>query len=178
MNALIETVAGLQGVLGICPCCGEIFRLIEGKFVFPQRQPKTCDYLELVASEKRLSAAEERLQAARDRFDQKLQEQSARLAGQGRRLAKRRLKKIDPTFSGEDVDPQGVKAIFHPVEYIIFHGLGSYAGVDVIEFVSRSPSHKTQEALVRSIDNVVRAGDVEFEILRMRDDGSFEVERD
>jgi predicted Holliday junction resolvase-like endonuclease len=86
------------------------------------------------------------------------------------------LKKIDPTFSGKDVDPQDVKAIFHPVEYVVFHGLCS-VGVQTIEFVSRAPTNRNQEVLVRSIDSVVRNGDVEFETLRMDGDGSFEIEK-
>lgn len=175
MNPLAETVNGLQDVLGVCPCCGEIFRLVEGKLIFPQTPPSSCDYLELVANERRLLAAQERHQTEFDRFQQKLEEKREQWRDKGRRLAKRKLKKIDPTFSGNDIDPQDVKAIFHPVEYVIFHGLCSERGVRLIELVSRLPTNRVQELVLTSIIDTIKRGDVEFETLRMMEDGSFEV---
>jgi predicted Holliday junction resolvase-like endonuclease len=177
MNILIQTIDGIQEILAICPCCGEIFRLVEGKFIFPQKRPKTCEYLELVALENRLTDQEDRLTSAEERFSEKLELQREKLTQQGRQLAKRKLKKIDPTFSAKDIDPQDVKVIFDPVEYIIFHGLNSGDGVDFVEFVSRTPDSKTQETIVKSIDNTIRTGDVEFETLHMKDDGSFEIRK-
>lgn len=177
MNLLIQTIDGIQEVLAICPCCGEIFRLVEGKFIFPQKRPKTCEYLELAALETKVSTEDVRLSSAEERFEEKLNGQKQQLIAQGRRQAKQKLKKIDPTFSAREIDPQDVKVIFDPVEYIIFHGLSSENGVNLVEFVSRSPESKTQEGIVQSIDKTIRNGDVEFETLHMRDDGSFEIRK-
>lgn len=177
MNVLAQTIDGIQEILAICPCCGEIFRLVEGKFIFPQKRPKTCDYLELVALEKKLFAEDDRLTAAEERFENKLSEQKEQLITRGRREAKRKLKKIDPTFSGRDIDPQDVKVIFDPVEYVIFHGLNSANGVKFVELVSRSPDSKTRETIVASIDKTIRDGNVEFETLHMKDNGSFEIRK-
>jgi predicted Holliday junction resolvase-like endonuclease len=174
MNTLPEAINGLQNVLGICPCCGEIFRLVEGKFIFPQLQPRTCDYLELVGEEQKLAGAQERFQSESDRFEQKVEEQRERWREKGRRRTKRRLKKIDPTFSGNDIDPQDVKAIFHPVEYVIFHGLCSERGVRLVELVSRMPTNRAREVVLKSINDTIRRGDVGFETLHMKDDGTFE----
>ena len=160
MNSLAETINGLQDILGICPCCGEVFRLVEGKFAFPQTQPKSCEYLELVAEESKLSAAQDRLQSEIDRFEEKLEQQRERLRDRGRQLAKKRLRRIYPTFSGNDIDPQDVKAIFHPVEYLIFHGLCSDRGVRFVELVSRVPVNRVQEAVLKSVDDRdIRAAD-------------------
>src|SRR3990167_90518 len=177
MNILVQTIDSIQEVLAICPCCVEIFRLVEGKFIFPQKHPKTCEYLELIAFEGKLSDKEERLVSAEEKFVERLREQRQQLTEQGRRQAKKKLKKIDPTFSAKDIDPQDVKVIFNPVEYLIFHGLNSEDGVGLVEFVSRSPDSKTQETIVKSIDKTIRDGDVEFETLHMRDDGSFEIRK-
>ena len=100
MNILVQTIDGIQEILAICPCCGEIFRLVEGKFIFPQKRPKTCEYLELVALENKLTDQEDRLASAEERFSEKLELQREKLTQQGRQLAKRKLKKIDPTFEG------------------------------------------------------------------------------
>jgi predicted Holliday junction resolvase-like endonuclease len=177
MNVLAQTIDGIQEVLAICPCCGEIFRLVEGKFVFPKQRPKTCEYLDLVALEGRIAEEEAHLSSAEERFADKLQEQRQGLVELGRRQAKKRLRIIDPIFSAKDIDPQDVKVVFDPVEYLIFHGLNSEHGLDFVEFVSRVPISKLQEAMVKSIDQSVRAGRVGFETLHMRDDGSFDVRK-
>ena len=177
MNALIQTVDGIQEVLAICPCCGNIFRLVEGKFIFPKKHPKTCDYHELVARENKLAAEDERLESAEERFKESIKNQKAHLRELGLQEAKRMLKKIDPTFSAKNINPQDVKVIFDPVEYVIFHGLNSEEGVKLVEFISRSPDNKTRESIVESIDMTIRNGDVEFETLRMKDDGSFDIKK-
>lgn len=149
MNVLIQTINGIQEILAICPCCGEIFRLVEGKFIFPQKRPKASEFSELVSLESKLADREWRLELAVERFEKRLQEQRQQLIEQGRKLAKKKLKKIDPTFSAKNIDPQDVKVIFNPVEYVIFYGLNSSNGVDFIDFVSRSPASKVQEVITK-----------------------------
>jgi len=177
MNILAETIDGIQGILAICPCCGEIFRLVEGKFIFPLQRPKSSVYLDLVALEGKVSDQEDHIASAEEKFEEKLEAQRQKFIDLGRRQAKKRLKKIDPIFSAKDIDPQDVKVIFDPVEYLIFHGLNSDHGVEFLEFVSRAPSSKSQEAAVESIDKTIRSGYVTFETLHMRDDGSFDVRK-
>lgn len=178
MNILVQTIDGIQEVLAICPCCGELFRLVEGKFIFPQKRPKACEYLELVALEERLANMDERITAAEERFEEKIRAQREKLIDVGRKLAKNKLRKIDPIFSAKDIDPQDVKVIFNPVEYLIFHGLNSEEGVEFVEFVSRSPESRAEETIVECVDKAVRNGDVQFETLRMNDNGAFEIRKE
>jgi predicted Holliday junction resolvase-like endonuclease len=178
MNAFIQTLDGIQEILAICPCCGEVFRLVEGKFIFPQKRPKRCEYLDLVVLEDKLSEEEERLTAAEERFEENLEKQRQQLTEQGRAKAKHKLKKIDPIFSATNIDPQDVKVIFDPIEYIIFHGLNSGNGVNFLEFVSRIPGNREQEVIIESIDKTVCNGNVEFETLHMKDDGSFDIRKE
>jgi len=175
VNPLAKTIDEIQEVLAICPCCGEIFRLVEGKFIFQQRRPQRCEYSSLVELEARVHSAEEKLLAVEERFEERLLEQGEKLAAIGRMQAKRKLRKIDPIFSGREIDPQDVKVIFDPIEYVIFHGLNSDEGVEVIELLSRSPETASDERILKSIESTVRKGDVGFETLFMRDDGSFEI---
>jgi predicted Holliday junction resolvase-like endonuclease len=177
MNPLIQTIGEIQELLAVCPCCGEIFRLVESKFIFPQSRPQECGYLELVAAETKYSEEADRLDAAEERFEESLERRRTKLREEGRRLAKSKIRNIDPTFSAKNIDPQDVKVIFDPVEYLIFHGLKSGLGVNLVEFVSRLPSSKTQERTVKSIDRTIRNGNVEFETLQMKDDGSFEIRK-
>ena len=178
MNVLARTIDGIQEILAICPCCGEIFRLVEGKFVFPKKPLRLSQYLDLLALEKRISVGEERFGRAEERFWERLELQRERLARKGQKQAKRTLKKIDPIFSGRAIDPQDVKVIFDPVEYVIFHGLNSPNGVGYVEFISRQPESRRQETITNSIDRTIKNGNVSFETLRLRNDGSFNVQKE
>lgn len=176
MSTLTKTIEGIQEILVICPCCGDIFRLVEGKFIFPKKPPKACEYLSLVGLKKKLDREDVLLNSSEYEFDKTLNAQRQQLTEQGRKQAKKNLNEIDPIFSGTGVDPQDVKVIFDPVEYVVFHGLASERGVQFIEFISRSPNNRRQEVLIESISKTIKNGDVEFETLHMRNDGSFDVE--
>ena len=175
MNPLVHTIDGLQEILGICPCCGEIFRLVEAKFMFPQRRPRICEYLDLAALESESATRQERISVAEERFAERFEAQKEKLREAARSVVRQRMKKIDPTFTGRNVDPQDVKAIFHPVEYVVFEGLCSDDGVKRIRFVSRTPWTKAQDLIVQSVDKSIQRGNVDFEVLHLRDDGSFAV---
>jgi predicted Holliday junction resolvase-like endonuclease len=169
-------IDGIQEILAICPCCGcgKVFRLVEGRFIFPQRPLRLSEYSDLVTLENNLRRREERLQTAEEDFNAEMKEKKEQLAKRGQRQAKRKLKQIDPVFSAGGIDPQDVKVIFDPVEYLIFHGLNR-DNVRLLEFVSRQPNSKCQEATINSIDRVIKNGDVSFETLRLKDDGTFET---
>src|SRR5271157_2945207 len=83
MNILVRTIDGIQEILAICPHCKEIFRLVEGKFILPQKRPRTCEYLELIALEGKLSDAKDRLASAKERFDRELEERRELLREKG-----------------------------------------------------------------------------------------------
>jgi len=175
MDEFAKTINGIQRVLVICPCCGEIFRLAEGKFIFPRRKPRKSRYLDLVALEKEVSDKDARLLESEARFEEQLEVERERLRDAGRRQAKARLSAVDPNFSGKNVNPQDVRAVMYPVEYIVFHG-ASDRTVSSVEFVSRVPRNRRQELVVNSVDATIRNGDIAFEVLRMKDDGKFEVQ--
>ena len=175
MNDLLHAISAMQEVLAICPCCGEIFRLVEARISLPQHPPKTCDYLELTALERKLTARQDRIDSAEERFEESLEKQRDACAQLGRNEAKKRLRLIDPTFSAKNIDPQDVKVLFDPVEYVIFHGLNSFGDLRSVEFISRRPTNKRQSTITESIDEAVRKRNLSFEALYLRDDGTFDV---
>lgn len=177
MKNLNQTIDQLQDVLAICSCCGNIFRVVEGKFVFPSKPIKKSEYSSILEKELSVQRAEQKLDAAEERFRILLEQQKETLAKAGRDSAKKKLKKIDPVFSGRGVDPQEVKAVFDPIEYIVFHGMHSANRVFEIELISRKPQTKRSENIVKSIDSVVKKGNVVFETLQMKDDGTFVIKK-
>jgi predicted Holliday junction resolvase-like endonuclease len=174
MEKLFVVVDEMQGILGICPCCGEIFRLTEARLKFPEMQPRTSDYtdyLRAVAafshSEKEILAAEMRLEMLEEKHITALDKAKEIARDKGRKKAKNILKKIDPVFSGNDIDPQDVKVLFDPVEFVVFDKLNTQEELKKVEFVNHSPTNKREENIERSLLKIIRNGNYEFSILHV-----------
>jgi predicted Holliday junction resolvase-like endonuclease len=145
-------------ILGICPCCSELFYLSEARpYLDGKRANSVVDRLR--AAERRLERAEEALNEA----EQVLREKSAR---SGLRTAKRLLKKIDPVFSGAGYDPQDVKVIFDPVTYVVFDGM-SDGDLSTILLLAKPPENKPAERVQNSIGKAVKSGNIEFRTLHV-----------
>lgn len=177
MNPLVEVIDGAQEVLGICPCCGDIFRLVEAKFIFPKRKTRPSEYLDVEELEAQLSAGEVRLSLQEERFEDGLEAKRETLRALGRKQAKQRLRRIDPVFSGRKVDPQDVRVVFDPVEFVVFHGLNAGPDLSHIELVSRVPVTKNEETVADAIGKTIRNGNVDFETLQLDGEGRFRVEK-
>src|SRR5882672_9649504 len=99
----------LGHVLGVCPCCGDLFYLSEARPYLSGKRPHS-EIDKLRVEEQKLDRIEEKL----NEIEGELREIAAKA---GQRTAKKLLKKIDPIFSSAGYDPQDVKVIFSPVSY-------------------------------------------------------------
>src|SRR5580704_1291131 len=152
----------LGHIIGVCPCCGELFYLSEAHPYLAGKQPRSIV--------DRLRAAERRL----ERDEEALAEIEANLrekaANAGLRTAKKLLKKIDPVFSGAGYDQHDVKVIFDPVTYVVFNGMSRGRLRDVV-LLAKEPENSMTERLYGSIEKSISRGQIEFKTLRVGDDG-------
>jgi predicted Holliday junction resolvase-like endonuclease len=164
---LVAALSEFDSILVVCPCCGEVVRLSETRPYAKGKKPRSV-FDALDADEARLERAEERLEERED----ELREAAREI---GRRAAKRQLKRIDPVFSGAGIDPQDVKVVFDPVEYVVFDGLNR-GRLKRIALMAYPPSNRAQEKAQDSVAAAARKGNVEFATLRIGEDGSVGVE--
>ena len=116
MNAdLIKFFSYQRQIFGVCPCCGELFRLSDCK-VYRKDAP-IADWKEKL----------EKQSFALDRFEEKLDEkmeamrEKAREAG--RKEADKLIKKVDPVFAPLKLNPDDAKVVFHPIDFLVFNGM-------------------------------------------------------
>lgn len=162
---LAKTFEEFNAILVICPCCGDVFRLSEGRPYIKGRKPAT-PFDAIAAEQRKMTAAEERFEARADAIRSK-----AREAGQ--KIARKALKRIDPVFSGRRLDTQDVKVLFDPVEYVVFDGLAQGECRRVL-FLAETPSTKASAAAVDSLAETIQKGNYEFGILRVEKDGGLD----
>lgn len=173
MNALSSFIQGGQRLIALCPHCDELFQILHARFIFPSKNPGRCAYADLLAMESATSRLETRLGQAQERQESLLENLRADATAQGQRQARRQLLRIDQVFSARKINPQDVKVLFDPVDYVVFQGLNG-SGVKDIRFVNHEPESRDEERLVKTIAKVIKKGDVGFNILRVNKDGTIE----
>ena len=159
---LVEVFNELKRIYVICPCCGEPFRLSETTLYTKSAPPKTVF--------EQIEDARLRLVRRIEKFDEKedaIREEARRL---GQLEARRRLRVIAPFFVARRIDPQDVKLLFHPVEYVVFRGMqrDRCASVDFIDHPARN---RERERIQRSLDGAIKAGNLEWQTFRIDDGG-------
>jgi predicted Holliday junction resolvase-like endonuclease len=159
---MASDISGIFGVLGelmgVCPCCGELFYVSEARPYYDGQKPQSA-LDRLRAEERRLERAEAKL----DEIESDLRETAARA---GLQATKRLLRKIDPVFSGAGYDPQDVKVIFNPVTYVVFDGM-SQRKLRKVQLLAGPPQNGGTERIQSSIEQAISRGNVEFRTLRV-----------
>jgi predicted Holliday junction resolvase-like endonuclease len=169
MPASISEIFGaLSQLMGVCPCCGELFYLAEAHPYYEAHKPRS-PLDKLRAEERRLAVAEERL----DSLEWKLRQRAAET---GLRATKRLLRKIDPLFSGSGYDPQDVKVVFNPVTYVVFDGMAQ-GKVTSIHLLAIPPQDRIAEQVQNSIKGAITRGNFAFRTLRVDDRGMVAIKR-
>ena len=164
---VVQTFQEMKRIHGVCPCCSYVFRLSEAELFTRERPPKT--------EFDKVRDARERLEQHEEEFKQQLALLRQAATKKGWREARRRLRRIAPAFVGRGIDPQDVKVVFHPVEYVAFRGL-THGEPKAIEFIDREADSAERERLQASIERAIRAGNLEWHTYRVDTDGSVRPE--
>lgn len=153
-------------ILVICPCCGEISRVSDIRLHAKNKYLRTpMDAIE---------AERARIERANDRLEEQekaLREQARVL---GRQRAKERLQEIDPVFSGSGLDPQDVKVIFDPVDYIVFDGMAQ-KDIRRVLLLASAPQDRETERVYASLEKTIKNGNIDFKTLQVADDGALRL---
>lgn len=160
---LVAALEDFRNILGICPCCGEFFRLTEIQIFYRARPSRTWfDKLEEMMA---------RVERAEDRFSE-TEERIRKLARQrGRRQLPALLRVCEPILSPRGFFPQDAKALFDPVDFVIFDGMNRDEMVHRIVLLDGTPDSRARERIQRSIESVVHQGNYEWRTIRLEKNG-------
>jgi predicted Holliday junction resolvase-like endonuclease len=162
-SALVATFQDFRRILGVCPCCGEVFRLTDLMISY-RAKPKATWLDELEASEKRQQRSD-------DRFAENEQLIRDRAKERGRRELPRLLREAEPIFACRGYFAQDVKPLFDPVDYVIFAGMNRSVSVTRIVLFDGPALSQVRERVQRSIRRTLDAGNYEWRTVRMGKDG-------
>lgn len=155
-------------MLCLCPHCESILRLSDLRLKFRGVAPKTW----LDTFEARLSSAEKRESLFEER-EKKLREEAAE---RGRRKVPTLIRKsMDSQFAKLKYNPYDIKALLHPVDFVVFDGLESKEALRKIVFLSKAVDSEQLNRLRNSIERIVDQGKYDWQVARVSVDGRIEL---
>jgi predicted Holliday junction resolvase-like endonuclease len=146
-----------------------MFRLSEAR-LFIGRPPRRTVVDELDVEERTLEAAVSRFEDKEDRIREAAREK-------GSLAARSRLRQIAKGFTTLRIDPNDVKVLFYPIQYVVFSG-HSRSGCTRIQFIDRPPRSARGDRIMESLNKTIERGDVEWRVYRIDDKGGITVEKD
>jgi hypothetical protein len=166
---LVATFQDFRRILGVCPCCGDLFRLSDLRLSY--RAPPKTTWLD------DLEVAETRQQRAEDRFAEEEIEIRRLARERGRRELPRLLREAEPVFACRGYWPQDVKPLFDPVAYVIFAGLNAATSVTRVVLFDGPALSTVRDRVQRSIQRTLAASNYEWRTVRMGKNGRIQAER-
>jgi predicted Holliday junction resolvase-like endonuclease len=162
-NELISSFHDFQKILVICPACKQIHRLSELKLSYRGRAKRT--WLDKLRDEtEKVERAEEHFEEQRDEIKMKAQEK-------GRRQLPGLLKKCVPVICAHGYYPQDLKAIFDPIDFVIFDGMNLKERVKRIVLFDGPAHDNKREKVQNSIKKVINKGNYEWHTVKLDDTG-------
>lgn len=168
-SPLVATLQEFRRILGVCPCCGEIFRLTD--LMIAYRAKPSVTWLD------RLEADEERQQRAEDKFAEDERQIRELAKKRGRQALPSLLREAEPVFACRGYFAHDVKPLFDPVDYIIFDGMNAAPAVTRIVLFDGPALGHARERIQRSIQRALEGGNYEWKTVRMGKDGRIQPER-
>ena len=169
MNDLLDVFQSLRRILCICPCCGKMMRLSDLHLKYSGKTPKTW----LDKHESKLLTLEKK----EELFKEKESEMRKKSIKRGRKQVPALINKcLSPQFRKLKYDPYDIKAIMHPVDFIVFDGLNTKEKVKNVTFLSMKTSNREQNMIVESIRKTVNKKKYDWKVARITIDGKVDFE--
>jgi len=150
-------------LFGVCPCCGDIFRVSDTK-VFIKQKPKLDWMDKLDASSRRIDNQEKKLSEAEEDIRAEAREN-------GRKEAQKAIRKVDKIFRPNRLDPDDAKVMFHPIDYVVFNGMKQKQAIKNIVLLDREVKDRGLKSLQKSIEKTVETEKYEWITIHVTEDG-------
>jgi len=141
---------------GTCPVCQEDFRLADAALFALDDQPPEVALRAIAETRQRIQDRKRELAMMRERMTVRA-EKTAQAVNLGKII-----EKIVPSFSGFSYSPGDCRALFEPIDYLIFSGLTRRGQVNALHFVDVKSGKSRLNNIQKSIKHRVETGAVHF----------------
>ena len=166
---LVDTFQSFRTILCLCPCCKDIVRLSDLRLKYKGAAPRT--WLDTYENGLR------RLEKKEELFEEK--EQALRKASieRGRAKVPRMVSKcIDENIASFNYNPYDIKALLHPVDFVVFNGLNDEEKLKDISFLSKKTTNEHLNRIRASVETAIDKEKYDWRVARVSMDGKVELE--
>jgi predicted Holliday junction resolvase-like endonuclease len=151
--------------LCICPHCDTLQRISDLQIRYAGKTGTT--WLDDFQSK------ESRLQKKEEAFEEKKVQLKQQSRERGRRQVPLILKDLlHSELTTQPFDPYDIKAILHPVDFVVFDGMNAREKIDEIAFLSRKPDSRVLSEIKGSIKTSIRRGNYDWQVARVDVNGN------
>ena len=162
---LVGLFQNMRTVLCVCPCCGELVRASDLHLSYRGKATKTWldEYDKAVMS---LDEKEAKFEGEEDEIRQKAIERGRQ------QVVERACSCLDSKIACYNYNPYDIKALFHPVDFVVFNGLNSEALEDVT-FLTRA---RRGDGVQKSLKSAIESKNYDWKVARVTEEGGVKYE--
>ena len=110
-------------------------------------------------------------------FEEKEGKMREKSIERGRKKVPKLIKKcLCPEFKKLRYNPYDIKAIMHPVDFIVFDGLNDKIEVKNVTFLTKKASNQDQNAILKSIRKTIEKKNYDWKVARITMNGKVNFE--
>ena len=150
-------------IFGIDPETGEFFRLSECRIARKQAPP--ADWLS------KLDLEHQKVEEAAAQYEAEKSMARKLVADKERKAVQRNISKFDRVFKPLKMSADDAKAIFHPVDFLVFRGMNTEKAVKSLVILDSKKNTAGGATLRKSIEKAVEQGRYEWITFRVDEKG-------
>jgi len=169
MSGLLEAFQSFRTIYCVCPCCNKLMRFSDIRLQYEGKTPETW----LDKYESKIVS----LQKKEDKFQEKESEMRKKATEKGRAQVPALVKQsFDKDLLKLPYDPYDIKALLHPVDFVVFDGLEQKKMVDNVVFLSKKTKDTELNKIRKTIKNTIDKEEYDWKIARVSIDGKIKIE--
>ena len=166
---LVNLFQSFRTILCICPSCGDIVRLSDLRLKYTGVAPHT--WLDTYDSKVRRFEKKEEL------FDEKEAKLREAAVERGRKKVPKMICKcLDSDIACFNYNPYDIKALLHPVDFVVFNGLNDKKQLNDITFISKKTQNEALNKIRSSLESAVDKERYDWHVARVSIEGKVELE--
>ena len=162
MSSFLSAFNQMKSVLCMCPNCNDISRLSDMHLRVKGKAPITW----LDTYEKKLDKITDKENKFAEEEQRIRQEATQRGRDQVPKLVK---KSMDPRIVALKYDPYDIKAILHPIDFVVFDGMNKNDMKDIV-LLSRKTKNPHINTLHKAIEKVISKKEYDWKVIRVNND--------
>ena len=161
--SFVETFNQLKTIHCMCPNCDNIMRASELKLISKEKTKKTwLDTYDVKTKQ---------IENKEDEFAEVESEIRKKSKKKGRAQVPKKINRsLDKSFLKLKFDPYDVKAILHPIDFVVFKGMNE-GQVEHVSLISNKTTNPHLQSLHKAIAETIKSKSYDWKVLHVADDG-------